>query len=166
MTEGNTSVVLGASRHMLAAAEAGSMTLVLTNPIWVVKTRLCLQYGNVDQLPVPSHKKYHGMIDAFSKVYRHEGLAGFYKGFFPGMLGVSHGALQFMAYEHLKQKYIDHCQLPQDVKLGTWEYLTFAALSKLFAASITYPYQVMRARLQDHYNDYKGLIDVVTKTWR
>ena len=29
---------------MLAAAEAGVFTLVITNPMWVAKTRLCLQY--------------------------------------------------------------------------------------------------------------------------
>jgi len=36
---------LSPGAHMLAAAEAGLITLFLTNPIWVVKTRLCLQYG-------------------------------------------------------------------------------------------------------------------------
>jgi solute carrier family 25 folate transporter 32 len=166
MTDGNDKNVLGPGRHMLAASEAGVMTLALTNPIWVVKTRLCLQYGNLEQMGVPAYKKYNGMMDAFRKVYRHEGITGFYKGFLPGMLGVSHGALQFMAYEYLKQRYIERYRLPQDIKLGTVEYLSFAALSKLFAASITYPYQVMRARLQDQYSDYRGLWDVVGKTWR
>ena len=166
MTDGDESRKLGPGRHMLAAAESGVMTLALTNPLWVVKTRLCLQYGNLDKLALPPYKRYDGMLDAFRKVYRYEGFAGFYKGFVPGMLGVSHGALQFMAYESLKQKYLDKYGLPQDVKLGTMEYLSFAALSKLFAASITYPYQVMRARLQDQYTDYMGLWDVVTKTWR
>ena len=36
--------VLGPGSHMLAGAEAGVLTLTLTNPIWVAKTRLCLQY--------------------------------------------------------------------------------------------------------------------------
>lgn len=166
MTDGDEQFKLGPGRHMLAAAEAGVMTLALTNPLWVVKTRLCLQYGNVEKLALPPYKRYDGMMDAFRKVYRHEGLSGFYKGFVPGMLGVSHGALQFMAYEFMKQKYLDKHRLPQDAKLGTLEYLSFAALSKLFAASITYPYQVMRARLQDQYTDYTGLWDVVSKTWR
>ena len=166
MTDGNEANKLGPGRHMLAAAEAGVMTLALTNPLWVVKTRLCLQYGNLDKLALPPYKRYDGMVDAFRKVYRYEGVSGFYKGFVPGMLGVSHGALQFMAYEFLKQQYVDRHSLPPDVKLGTLEYLSFAALSKLFAASITYPYQVMRARLQDQYTDYHGLWDVASKTWR
>lgn len=170
MTDGNDHKQLGAERHMAAAAEAGIMTLALTNPIWVVKTRLCLQYGSVSSPNVncelPAYKRYHGMFDAFRKVYKHEGFTGFYKGFVPGILGVSHGALQFMAYEQLKQRYLEKNNLPADIKLGTLEYLSFAALSKLFAASITYPYQVVRARLQDQHNTYTGLLDVVKKTWR
>ena len=39
MQGGNTKMQLTPGMHMLAAAEAGILTLVLTNPIWVVKTR-------------------------------------------------------------------------------------------------------------------------------
>ncbi|XP_037301845.1 mitochondrial folate transporter/carrier-like [Manduca sexta] len=64
------------------------------------------------------------------------------------MFGVSHGALQFMAYEEMKNRYNQYRNLPIDIKLTSLEYLTFAAVSKLLAAGATYPYQVVRARLQ------------------
>ena len=53
-----------------------------------------------------------------------------------------------------------------DLFQNSGEYLTFAAISKIFAASITYPYQVVRARLQDQHRSYKGVMDVVLQTWR
>lgn len=52
---------------------------MFTNPIWVVKTRMCLQYSTADGLPASKH--YNGMLDALVKVYRHEGIPGMYKVF-------------------------------------------------------------------------------------
>ena len=77
-TEGST--VLSPVQHMVAAAEAGVMTLVLTNPIWVVKTRLCLQY-ELTSAPATSggHAYYRGMTDCFLQTYRAEGMRGLYK---------------------------------------------------------------------------------------
>lgn len=49
---------------------------------------------------------------------------------------------------------------------STVTYLSFATASKLFAATICYPYQLMRTRLQDQYQEYEGLLDVVKKTWK
>ncbi|KAF8763643.1 Mitochondrial folate transporter/carrier like protein [Argiope bruennichi] len=164
MVEHGNQKTLGPGSHMLAAAEAGIITLFITNPIWVVKTRMCLQYSTATDLPPSKH--YTGMLDALVKVYRHEGIPGMYKGLVPGMFGVSHGALQFMAYEEMKKCYISYYQLPVDDKLGTLQYLSFAAMSKLFAASVTYPYQVIRARLQDQYKEYSGVLEVVRRTWR
>lgn len=37
---GNAQKPLGPLMHMTVAAEAGVLTLMLTNPVWVVKTRL------------------------------------------------------------------------------------------------------------------------------
>lgn len=152
---------LSATEHLVSAAEAGILTLTLTNPIWVTKTRLVLQY-NAD----PTSKQYKGMVDALIKIYRHEGLPGLYKGYIPGLFGTSHGALQFMAYEELKRDYNKYKKVPSDAKLSALEYIAMAALSKLFAVATTYPYQVVRARLQDQHNRYDGVMDVIKRTWR
>jgi len=166
---GNLDVALSAPVHMIAAAEAGLFTLLLTNPIWVAKTRLCLQYDQSLATRVISHsdpKLYRGMFDCLYKTYKFEGIRGLYKGFLPGVFGVSHGALQFMAYEELKKLYNGYLGQMPNAKLGTTEYLCFAALSKIFAASITYPYQVIRARLQDQHRHYNGAMDVIGQTVR
>lgn len=152
---------LSATEHLVSAAEAGVMTLTLTNPIWVTKTRLVLQYS-----AEPTGKQYKGMIDALVQIYRHEGVHGLYRGYVPGLFGTSHGALQFMAYEELKREYNKYKKVPSDAKLNPLEYITMAALSKLFAVATTYPYQVVRARLQDQHNRYYGVIDVIKRTWR
>ncbi|XP_064484967.1 solute carrier family 25 member 32-like [Ornithodoros turicata] len=165
MLEGCNDKQLGPGRHMMAAAESGLLTLVITNPITMVKTRLCLQYAD-HHMHVPDTRRYTGMLDAFHKVYKYEGVTGLYKGFLPGMFNVSHGALQFMIYEEMKKAYVNHFNIPVHTKLGTMEYLTFAALSKLLSASVTYPYQLARARMQDQHRDYKGLKEVVMRTWR
>ncbi|XP_056646376.1 mitochondrial folate transporter/carrier [Diorhabda carinulata] len=164
--QGDTQYHLGPSLHMLAAAEAGILTLIVTNPIWVVKTRLCLQYGNEDVYLSRGGQFYHGMSDALVKIYRSEGIKGLYRGFVPGMFGVTHGALQFMTYEEMKAFYNRYRKLPHDNKLTTGEYIGFAAISKLIAAAATYPYQVIRARLQDQHHSYNGTWDCIKKTWK
>lgn len=155
MQEGDTKINLGATNHLLIASVAGFAALVLTNPIWVTKTRLCLQYENTGV-----KKQYLGMADALVKIYRENGVRGLYKGFVPGVFGISHGALQFMAYEELKTLYNQYRKQSLDTRLGTAEYLTFAAISKMFAATLTYPYQVVRSRLQEQHRVYTGVIDV------
>ena len=58
MQDGDLTKPLGPALHMLAAAEAGVATLVLTNPIWVIKTRLCLQYGGPEASLLSEDKRY------------------------------------------------------------------------------------------------------------
>lgn len=160
---GNADLPLGATIHLLAASEAGVLTLLITNPLWVVKTRLILQYGKTTPNQV---NLYSGMIDCLKKIYMNEGVRGYYKGLCPGLFGVSHGAIQFMVYEEMKNKYNQYQKVPITKKLSTMEYLTFAAISKFIAAASTYPYQVIRARLQNQHYTYKGSFDCITQTWK
>lgn len=128
---------------------------------------------------------YTSVLHGATSIYRSEGLYGFYRGLTPSLFGVSHGAIQFMAYEKLKiwrMTMLDpeHAQntatsanagtrnRPKKVELSNWDFLTLSALSKVFAGSITYPYQVVRARLQtyDALTKYKGAGDVVKQVWK
>lgn len=139
------------------ATIAGMSTVVLTNPIWVLKTRMCLQYAH-DQPNI----LYKNMFDAVSKIYRAEGIRAFYKGLVPGLFGTLHGTIQFVSYEQMKDFYSKTFQTTQ---FSTPIILTFSALSKLVAASSTYPYQVVRTRLQDQHRQYRGVIDVIRRTY-
>lgn len=70
---------------------------MLTNPIWVIKTRLQLQ--RVSSLKAVGPKAlqragrgfnpYRGFAHAVRQIAKEEGLAGFYKGLFPSLLLVS-----------------------------------------------------------------------------
>lgn len=75
---------------MLAAAEAGVLTLLVTNPIWVVKTRLCLQCGITRTTSKDPSIWYNGMTDALVKIYRQEGMRGLYRVSLPGMATFLH----------------------------------------------------------------------------
>ena len=57
------------------------------------------------------------MLDALKKITINEGLPGLYKGFVPGIWGVSHGAIQFMIYEELKSSYCYYKSQPIDTQL-------------------------------------------------
>ncbi len=89
------------------------MTLSVTNPIWVVKTRLCLS----NTAKVPAYMQYKGLYDGLTRLYVHEGFRGLYRGFTPGLLGTSHGAIQFMLYEELKKYYANYKSISIDSKL-------------------------------------------------
>ena len=140
------------------ASNQGALTAVCTNPIWVIKTRMLSTSS--------THPgAYRSLTDGVRQIYRSEGISGFYRGLLPSLFGVSHGALQFMAYEQLKkarQESIGHQEL------SATDYLILSGLAKLFAGSITYPYQVIRARLQMYHAEqlYKGATDVVAQVWK
>jgi len=166
LQDGVVSKQLPASSSILAASFSGVLTLTCTNPVWVVKTRLCLQSSQLTSTHTKGDPKlYHGFTDALIKIWKYEGLRGLYSGYLPGIFGVSHGVVQFVAYEELKNCYHNYYNQAITTKLGTAEYLTFAAISKLVAALTTYPYQVIRARLQDHQKDYTGSLDCIHKTF-
>ncbi|KAF5399568.1 Mitochondrial folate transporter/carrier [Paragonimus heterotremus] len=178
---GDSSKVLPTVTYLGCGALAGSLTLTIMNPIWVVKTRLCLQYERLAQSAEQSLLTHHAQVnlvpgsqiksvstwEALANLWRYEGMVGLYKGYLPGLLGVSHGAIQFTLYELMRNRYNQHYRSrPSNSKLTSLEYLTFASASKLIAAFLTYPYQVVRSRMQDQHRQYNGLLHVIRELWR
>ncbi|XP_065183787.1 solute carrier family 25 member 32-like [Sycon ciliatum] len=162
---GNANVSMPAGVNMLIGTLAGVTTLSLTNPIWVVKTRMCLQVPGQVNASGEAVVMYRGMFHGLTSLYREEGIRGCYRGFVPGLFGVSHGAIQFVCYEQLKQYYCHLVGIPLSSHLSAVHYLSLAALSKLFASTSTYPYQVVRARLMDQQSDFTSMTDVVRRTF-
>ena len=152
---------LRSSDYFLASGIAGILTAVLTNPIWVIKTRMLSTARNAPGA-------YKSTIQGTISLYRDEGIRGFYRGLLPSLFGVSHGAIQFMAYEQLKNHWALSYRAGTKDRLTNFDFLGLSAASKMFAGSITYPYQVVRSRLQtyDAGVKYKGAWDVVVQVLR
>lgn len=146
------------SHHIFSAIQAGVVTSCFTNPIWVVKTRMQLQ-ASVE------HNNYRGVFDALRVIWREEGFIGFYKGFIPALFGVSHGVVQFATYEELKKITLSWKNPGQS--LDHSDVLVIGGVSKVFASAATYPYQVVKSRLQErpvgNVAKYSGVIDVISK---
>jgi solute carrier family 25 folate transporter 32 len=145
---------LGAGLHLASAAEAGALVCLFTNPVWLVKTRLQIQTPGSG-----ARQPYSGFLDALRTILRDEGWRAFYKGLGPSLLLVSHGAIQFTTYEEarkfvitLRNKQRKDDNIVGDKALTSVDYAALGALSKFFAALLTYPYQVIRARVQQRPN--------------
>ncbi|XP_048595522.1 folate transporter 1, chloroplastic-like isoform X1 [Brassica napus] len=140
---------LSPALHLASAAEAGALVSLCTNPIWLVKTRLQLQ------TPLHQTRPYSGLLDAFRTIMKEEGPRALYKGIVPALvLQVSHGAIQFTAYEELRKVIVDFkerrrkSESTADNLLNSADYAALGGSSKVAAVLLTYPFQVIRARLQ------------------
>lgn len=208
----STSKTLSAGQHLLAASESGAVTALITNPIWVVKTRMFTTSKSGQPLypapqvsqsataaPPPANppiapsvrslstaamasstspspirqaappstslgqqEPIRGLIHGIRQIWKHEGIRGLYRGGGLALFGVSNGAIQFMTYEELKRwrtdvarkrrTAADAASLGENeaIQLDNIEYITMSGMSKLAAIGLTYPYQVIRSRIQNH----------------
>ncbi|KAK8663960.1 hypothetical protein V6N13_083765 [Hibiscus sabdariffa] len=143
---------LSSGLHLASAAEAGALVSLCTNPIWLIKTRLQLQN------PLNQNRRYTGIYDALRTILREEGWTALYKGLGPGLLMVSHGAIQFTTYEKLRWVMVDYKAKKQKSEsasnlLNSFDYAVLGGSSKIAAILITYPFQVIRTRTQQRPSD-------------
>ncbi|EAR84652.2 carrier protein (macronuclear) [Tetrahymena thermophila SB210] len=138
-------------QHICASTITGFICDTLTNPLWVVRTRLQVQHMHQD-----SSKYSDGLFKTFRKIQQEEGFKALYKGLGASLLGLTHVAFQFPIYEYLKAKF-EHNKSLQNKKVNSKDIFVASVISKFIACSITYPHIVIRTRLQDNRQNYGSL---------
>ena len=116
--------------------------------------------------------KYRNSFDAFRQLIHKDGFFGLYRGFLPGVFGTLNGTIQMVTYDLMKHFWLKHLEHKKEkkqidnAKLDTFHFSTFSSVSKIIAVVCTYPFQLVKARLQDQHQNYKGLWDLVKTIYR
>ena len=137
---------LGTWESMVAGAVAGSATVLITNPIWVVNTRMTTrenaaqEEGEKDVEAQRKPKKKVSTIGTLVQLVKDEGLGSLMAGVLPALVLVVNPILQYTIYEQLKN-YIEKKR-----KVGPRDAFMLGAVGKLLATSITYPYITVKSR--------------------
>lgn len=150
---------LQAPHYFVASGLAGACVQILTNPLWVLKTRM---------LSSDRHAAgaYPSMWVGARRLMHEEGWRGFYRGLGVSLIGVSHGAVQFAVYEPLKRFVLG--KQTATAKTRNESTLIVSSVAKLVAGAVTYPYQVVRSRLQNYNAEERfgrGIVGVSRQIW-
>ncbi|KAJ3194428.1 hypothetical protein HDU67_004748 [Dinochytrium kinnereticum] len=151
---------------MAAGAVAGAATSIITNPIWVVNTRQTVKKGSMDDDGKPT--KPLTTFQTIKKILAEEGPQGFFRGIIPALILVINPIIQYTAFERLRIIMQDRKTRLGKGALTGIDFFVLGALSKLAATSITYPYIVVKSRMQlkqasSESARYKSVWDGLTK---
>lgn len=144
---GRASKKLTTVESMIAGALAGSATVIITNPIWVINTRMTTrkhqaEEGEKETLPGGSTKpiKAPTTVSTLLALLRKEGPAALFAGVLPALVLVINPILQYTLFEQLKNTVEKRRRVTPTVAFF------LGALGKLFATSITYPYITVKSQ--------------------
>ncbi|MCJ1410495.1 hypothetical protein MMC19_004580 [Ptychographa xylographoides] len=132
---------------ILAGAIAGSATVLITNPIWVVNTRMTARESHSSasssELPTNSSSKSKkpSTIATVMALFREEGPTALFAGVLPALVLVINPILQYTIFEQMKNA------LEKRRKVTPRDAFVLGALGKLLATSITYPYITVKSRM-------------------
>jgi adenine nucleotide transporter 17 len=133
---------------MIAGAIAGSATVLMTNPIWVVNTRMTARQSesSSSDLPGPATEsekpaRKPSTIATLLNLFREEGPMALFAGVLPALVLVINPILQYTIFEKLKD------MLEKRRRVTPRDAFVLGALGKLLATSITYPYITVKSRM-------------------
>ncbi|KAI6653339.1 Solute carrier family 25 member 36-A [Oopsacas minuta] len=140
---GNSGVITPGSNqlHMVSAFIGGSTATTITNPIWVLKTKLQISSDKM---------RRRGLMNLIKTILRTEGPKGFMRGLSASYVGIGETALVFMVYERLKARSSHRREKISGLDLeNILSYVTYAVTAKSIAAMSFYPHEVARTRLRE-----------------
>ncbi|PGH16560.1 hypothetical protein AJ79_01666 [Helicocarpus griseus UAMH5409] len=141
---GRASKKLTTAESMIAGAIAGSATVMITNPIWVVNTRMTARRGEAekDSLPGGAEKpKAKSTLATLMELLKKEGPAALFSGVLPALILVINPILQYTFFEQLKNV------VERRRRVTPTDAFYLGAAGKLLATSITYPYITVKSRM-------------------
>ncbi|KAK9366139.1 mitochondrial carrier domain-containing protein [Lipomyces kononenkoae] len=121
---------------MIAGAIAGSATVILTNPIWVVNTRQTVRPS------AGSSGKRLSVFETVKDILSTDGPRAFFAGLTPALMLVINPILQYTIFERLR------AVIERRRKLQPFDFFILGAIGKLVATTTTYPYITIKSRMQ------------------
>lgn len=140
---GRASKKLTTVESMIAGAIAGSATVLLTNPIWVINTRMTARKSEPEEqgLPGAPKKARASTITTLMELLQQEGPKALFAGVLPALVLVINPILQYTIFEQLKNIVERRRRMtPKDA-------FYLGALGKIMATSITYPYITIKSQM-------------------
>ncbi|PVG04278.1 mitochondrial carrier [Serendipita vermifera] len=139
---------------------AGSATSIISNPIWVIQTqqavRTMVPSSSDPNAPekVVVVKKLSFMETAMNIINK-SGVGALWSGIGPALILVINPIIQYTVFEQLKNFIMQRrttklraAGSPRAASMSDFDYFILGAVSKLVATSLTYPYIVVKSRLQ------------------
>lgn len=156
---GRASRQLTTIESMIAGAIAGSATVMITNPIWVVNTRMTARREEKDIEGNRTAGQKPSTIGTLLSLVRDEGVTALFAGVLPALVLVINPILQYTFFEQMKNL------VERKKKIGPKDAFYLGALGKLLATTITYPYITVksRAHVARRGEPRKGLVQSLTE---
>ncbi|KAI0518481.1 mitochondrial carrier [Xylaria bambusicola] len=168
---GRASKKLTTVESMMAGALAGSATVILTNPIWVVNTRMTTRRESLEASQeivvegsgakaVPEKPKAPTTLGTLMALLREEGPQALFRGVIPALVLVINPILQYTLFEQMKNIFEARRKRNATPTLAFF----LGALGKLFATSITYPYITVKSQMHVAGNGQKeGMTQAINR---
>ncbi|KAI7813378.1 putative calcium-binding mitochondrial carrier protein SCaMC-2-B [Triplophysa rosa] len=129
---------LGILERLVAGSLAGAIAQSSIYPMEVLKTRLAL--GRTGQ--------YNGIVDSAKHIFKKEGVAAFYKGYIPNMLGIiPYAGIDLAVYETLKNSWLQKFAT-DSADPGVFVLLACGTMSSTCGQLASYPLALVRTRMQ------------------